>query len=383
MFYFLLQLIIPTLAKKPPLHMFSYTSVRAALALFAAFFLCLIFGPFCMRKLQALKMGQQVRNFKTSETQQFNIHQNKAGTTTMGGILIIGSTLLSVILFCDPASTYVWLVVGVMLIMGATGFLDDYRKVAQKNHKGISPRTKLAVQILVGVAVGVYLVMDGPQTTYSLGIGTAAKAIKGDTHLLIPFFKNLYPDLGIFFILWAALILCATSNAVNLTDGLDGLAIGTTIIVCLPYIVIAYLVSRYDLSHSLLVPHVPQARELVVFLAALLGAGLGFLWFNAHPAQVFMGDTGSLSLGGVIGTVAVLCKHELLLILIGGIFVVEALSVVIQVVNYKWTGKRFFLMSPLHNHFVKKGTNEAKIIARFLIIATLLALVGLSTLKVR
>jgi phospho-N-acetylmuramoyl-pentapeptide-transferase len=377
MFYFVLKSLFPVLVRHSPLHLFSYTTVRAACALFFAFGFSLVFGPACLRWLASLRMGQQVRNFRTSETQQFNIHPEKAGTTTMGGILIVAATLSSVILFCDPASSYVWAVAAVMLVTGALGFVDDLLKVRRKNHKGVSAIHKLAVQIAVGVGLGAFLVWTGPYTTY------AHKTITSNTHLLIPFFKNLYPDLGLFFIAWVAFVLCATSNAVNLTDGLDGLAIGATIVVCLPYMVIAYLVSRFDYAGFLLVPHVPQARELAVFLAALLGAGMGFLWFNAHPAQVFMGDTGSLSLGAVVGSIAILCKHEMLLVLIGGIFVIEALSVVVQVAYFKRTGKRFFLMSPLHNHFLKKGMKEQKIIARFLIIAVLLALVGLSSLKLR
>jgi phospho-N-acetylmuramoyl-pentapeptide-transferase len=209
------------------------------------------------------------------------------------------------------------------------------------------------------------------------------KVVRGDTYLLVPFFKNAYPYLGFLFIFWVAVVLTATSNAVNLTDGLDGLAIGNVITVSLPYLMIAYLVSRFDYASYLYVPHVPQAGELSVFMAAMLGSALGFLWFNAHPAEVFMGDTGSLSLGAAIGAVAVLTKHEILLMLIGGIFVIEALSVVLQIASYRLRGKRILLMSPLHNHFVKKGVNEAKIISRFLIFATILAMAGLSTLKLR
>ena len=379
MFYFCLKLLFPDLAANPPLQLFNYTTVRAACALFFAFAFSLVFGPACIRMLRSLNLGQQVRNFKTQETQQFNIHQEKAGTPTFGGLLIISATLASVILFCDPGSLYVWLVVFVMLTTGALGVMDDYLKVSRKNHKGAPGKIKILVQVSVGLVVGAVLVFANPDTVY------AYKSLPpSNTHLLIPFFKDLYPDLGIFFIFWVAFVICATSNAVNLTDGLDGLAIGTTVIVCLPYAVITYLASRFDYSNFLLIPHVPQARELAVFLAAITGAGLGFLWFNANPAQLFMGDTGSLSLGGVIGAIAILTKHELLLVLIGAIFVVEALSVMIQVRYYKWTGgKRFFLMSPLHNHYVKKGMKEQKIIARFMIIAILLALVGLSTLKIR
>jgi phospho-N-acetylmuramoyl-pentapeptide-transferase len=364
-----------------------YITVRAACALAFAFVMSLLIGPGCVRRLAQLKFGQQVRNFKTEETKQFNIHQHKAGTPTMGGLIIIFSTLAAVVLFCSPLSTYVWIVVGVMLGTGALGFMDDYLKIVKRNHKGVSARGKLVVQIVIGLAVGWVLWVDGASTTYVIrttvdGIATT-NVVRGNAHLLVPFFKEVYPYLGFFIVLWAALVLTATSNAVNLTDGLDGLAIGTTITVALPYLVITYLVSRVDYSGYLYVPHVPQAGELGVLLAALLGASLGFLWFNAHPAEIFMGDTGSLALGGVIGTIALLCKHEILLVFIGGIFVIEEISVAIQVAVYKWKGKRVFLMSPLHNHFVKLGMPESKIIARFLIVSLLLALAGLSTMKLR
>lgn len=381
MFFELLKYWFPEAVTRAPLQVFGYTSVRAAGALALALILSLIFGPFCIRRLTQLKLGQQVRRFETEETKQFNIHQHKAGTPTMGGVLIIFATLVSALVFCVPSNPYVWAVMGIMVGAGILGFADDYYKVARKNHKGVSGKTKLAVQAALGLALGVYLTFSGSHTFYTLFPGGAK--ISGDTCLVVPFLKHLYPCLGIFFILWTAFVITATSNAVNLTDGLDGLAIGSTIIVVLPYLAIAYLVSRFDFANYLYVPHVPAAGELSVFLAALFGASLGFLWFNAHPAQVFMGDTGSLSLGAVIGSIAVLTKHELLLVLVGGVFVVEALSVMVQVSGYKWTGKRVLRMSPLHNHFVKLGMNEAKIIARFAIVSILLALAGLSTLKLR
>jgi phospho-N-acetylmuramoyl-pentapeptide-transferase len=364
-----------------------YITVRAACALAFAFIMSLLTGPACVRRLTVLKFGQQVRQFQTKETQQFNIHQHKAGTPTMGGLIIILSTLTSVILFCAPTSVYVWVVVLVMLGTGALGFADDYLKIVRRNHKGVSPWGKLAVQILIGAALGYFLWVNGARTSYVMRnaapAGVVSRIIPGNAHLLVPFFKNAYPYLGLALVFWAALVLTAASNAVNLTDGLDGLAIGATITVALPYLVITYLVSRMDYSGYLYLPHVPQAGELSVVLSALLGAAMGFLWFNAHPAEIFMGDTGSLSLGAVIGTIALLCKHEILLILIGGIFVIEALSVVLQVGSYKWRGKRILLMSPLHNHFVKLGMHESKIIARFLIVSMILALAGLSTLKLR
>ncbi|MBN1866429.1 phospho-N-acetylmuramoyl-pentapeptide-transferase [Candidatus Sumerlaeota bacterium] len=375
--YTLIQSWSRALADDTVLRVLSYITVRSACALFVSFLVSLLVGPACIRWLERLKLGQQVRQFKTADTQQFNIHQHKAGTPTMGGLLIIVATLVSVLLFCRLTNSYVWVVTVVMLAGGALGFADDYLKISRKDHKGVLARKKLVVQIVLGLAVGLFLYRSGAHTYY------AYKGIRGDTHLLIPFFKDLYPALGIFFVFWVALAITATSNAVNLTDGLDGLAIGTTAFVSLPYLAIAYIASHFRFSGYLYVPHVPQTGELCVFLAALLGASMGFLWFNAHPAQVFMGDTGSLSLGAVLGTIAVLCKQELLLVLIGGIFVVEALSVMIQVGSYKWRGKRVLLMSPLHNHYVKLGMDEAKIIARFLIVAALLAIFGVSTLKLR
>ena len=377
MFYKILEMLFPLLAHRSPLQVFGYTSVRSAIALMTAFVFSLVLGPMVIRRLQRLNWGQQVREFKTEGTQQFNIHQHKHGTPTMGGLMIIAATLLSVILFCDPTNSYVWVVSFIMLGAGGLGLMDDYLKVVRKNHKGVSARGKLVVQVSLGALLGAFMIWGGDATVYQ------QMGISGADHLLVPVFKNIYPALGLLMIPWAALVLTGTSNAVNLTDGLDGLAIGCVFVVSIPYMLIAYLVSRYDYSAYLFLPHVPEAGELVVFLSALLGASMGFLWYNAHPAEVFMGDTGSLALGAVIGAIALLCKHELLLVLIGGIFVVEALSVVLQVGVFKLRGKRVLLMSPLHNHFVKMGIDEEKIIARFLIIATLLALAGLSTLKIR
>jgi phospho-N-acetylmuramoyl-pentapeptide-transferase len=377
MFYGLLHHFFPHLATHSLLKVFAYTSVRAACALVMAFVLSLILGPKAIRRLTELRFGQQVRNFTTADTAQFNIHQHKAGTPTMGGLLIVGTTLISVLLFCSLRNSYVWITIGMMLGTAALGFADDMLKIQCKNHKGVSGKTKLLVQTLLGLGVGLFLYVGHSHTNY------AYLGVQSDTHLLVPFFKNLYPALGFLIVPWAVLVVASASNAVNLTDGLDGLAIGTTIIVGLPYLALAYIVSRYDYSAYLIVPHVPQAGDLGVFLSAIVGAGMGFMWFNAHPAEVFMGDTGSLSLGAVIGTIALLCKQELLLVLMGGVFVIEALSVMLQVGFYKWRGRRILLMSPLHNHFVRKGVDESKIIARFMIVSTLLALVGLSTLKLR
>lgn len=383
MLHRLLQTFWPHLMEETPLRLFDRVTVRAAMAFALAFLLSLVFGPWVIRRLRVLKMGQQVRQFKTADTQQFNIHQHKVGTPTMGGILVVGATCVAAVTFCDPFNSYFWVVLVVMLATAALGFADDFQKIARKNHKGVSARTKLVVQMIVGLALGAFLYFSPSHTSYRLEMLGNDIILEDDAYLLVPFFKTVYPYLGLWMLLWAALVIAGTSNAVNLTDGLDGLAIGNTITVCLPYVAITYIVSRIDFSAYLFVPHVPEAGDLSVFLMALLGASFGFLWFNAHPAEVFMGDTGSLSIGAVIGAVALLSKHEILLLLVGGIFVAEALSVMVQVYGFRRTGKRILLMSPLHNHYVKKGMDESKIIARFLIVATLLSLVGLSTLKLR
>ena len=385
MFYELLKMIFGDAAVNPPLRVFSYITVRIACALVFSFTLSLILGPGLIQRLRALKVGQPVREFKKKENQQFNIHQHKSGTPTMGGIMIVISTVSAALLFCSPYSTYVWMTLFVFVGAGALGFWDDYLKVTKKNNKGVSGKQKIVVQVILGAVLGLLMYFsDDSNTTYTLGTGAAKATCRGADYLLFPFIKTFYLPLGILIVLWAAFVITATSNAVNLTDGLDGLAIGTFITVILPYLVIAYISSNSMYAKYLYVPHVPQAGELAVFLAALFGASLGFLWFNAHPAQVFMGDTGSLSLGAGLGTIALLCKQELVMVIIGGVFVVEALSVMIQVGYFKMTGgKRFFLMSPLHNHFVKKNIPESRIIMRFLIMSTLLALAGLITLKLR
>jgi phospho-N-acetylmuramoyl-pentapeptide-transferase len=385
MLYELLKLISWDLAMHSPLQVLDYVTVRIVCALVFAFVLSLLLGPGLIQRLRALKVGQPVREFKKLENQQFNIHQYKSGTPTMGGILIVISTVSAALLFCRPYSSYMWMVMLVFVGAGALGFWDDYLKVTKKNNKGVSGKQKILVQVILGALLGAFMYFsDDGDTTYTLGTGLVKTTYRGADYLLIPFIKTFYLPLGYFAILWAAFVITAASNAVNLTDGLDGLAIGTSITVIMPYLVIAYVSSNFLYAKYLYVPYVPQARELAVFLAALFGASLGFLWFNAHPAQVFMGDTGSLALGAGLGAIALLCKQEVVLVIIGGIFVMEAMSVMIQVGYFKLThGKRFFLMSPLHNHFVKKNMHESRIIMRFLIISSLLALAGLITLKLR
>jgi phospho-N-acetylmuramoyl-pentapeptide-transferase len=360
------------------LRVFGYISVRSALALSLAFGVSLIAGPRTIEWLRGLGVGQRVRRIlKEGAPDLFEMHEAKEGTPTMGGILINGSLLLSVILFARWDNRLVWFAIFVIFGFGLIGFLDDYLKIAKRDHHGLSARVKLYGQILIGFFLGLYMLK------VDLGIQYAPTGAFGSWFLTVPFFKYLYPSLGFLFVPFVILVVTATSNAVNLTDGLDGLASGCGVICTLAFTAVAYLVSRKDIADYLLVPYVPGAGELTVVLSALIGAMLGFLWFNAHPASVFMGDIGSLTIGGLLGTVAILIRQEILLVIVGGIFVVEALSVIIQVGSYKIRGKRVFLMSPLHHHFEKLGWDESRIVARFWIVAALLAMFGLSTLKLR
>ncbi len=360
------------------LRVLKYITFRSAMALILAFVLSLVLGPIIIRKLASLRAGQQIRKIQKPDAPDLYVmHQTKAGTPTMGGLLIIASLLVPVLLFCSLQNKLIWILIIMTLGFGTVGFLDDWLKIKRQNAKGLRARIKLTCQLGLGLGLGIYLYHA------ELGIFYPYKAIEGNTFLCIPFLKDLYPDLGLLFIPFVMLVITATSNAVNLTDGLDGLAIGITTICALSYGVITYLVGRPDFARYLLVPFIPNGGEITVFLGGVVGAGMGFLWFNAHPAQIFMGDTGSLTLGGLLGTTALLAKQEFLLLVIGGIFVLEALSVIIQVISYKCTGKRVFLMSPLHHHYERMGLAESKIIARFWIISALLALFGLSILKLR
>jgi phospho-N-acetylmuramoyl-pentapeptide-transferase len=295
-------------------------------------------------------------------------HHKKAGTPTMGGTLIILSVALSTFLWADLSNNYVWIVLLVLLGFGAIGFADDYLMQVKKRSKGLTGKGKLILQTMIALLTG-YLVILNPNFT---------------TEVPVPFFKQLAPDLGWLYVLFAALVIVGASNAVNLTDGLDGLAIGPVIIASVTYMIFAYVAGHSKIAEYLQINYVAGSGEIAVFCGALAGAGLGFLWFNAYPAQVFMGDVGSLSLGGSLGTVAVITKHEILLVLVGGLFVIEALSVIFQVGFFKMTkGKRIFRMAPLHHHFELKGWPEPKVIVRFWIIAIALALISMSTLKLR
>jgi len=494
MLYYLALLLRPHVGA---LNAFTYHTVRAGGAALTGFALCLLVGPRLIEGLRALKVGQYIKTEHVADLHA--LHKDKAGTPTMGGTLIILSTVLSLALWGSWTNRLLWVAVGVLCMMGAVGFLDDYIKLRRKHNSGLSARAKLAGQILTGGLLGLYLVFNpitmGPshlhrgdvldwtglvatlraqedleapspaqriwqrmdpalrQHLRALPLETPLEAVEkvrvledlsrilrqpdlydpalwertsinGEvaallerglpgltaretgrlnrmlleaalpeavaksprrlhTQVEVPGFKNLLIPLGPFYILFVILILVATSNAVNLTDGLDGLAAGASVVSLLTYTGIAYVVSRSDWSAYLYLIYVPEASELTVFGAALLGTGLGFLWFNAHPAEVFMGDTGSLALGGVLGAMAILTKQELLLPVVAGLFVLEAMSVVIQVASFKLTGRRVFRMAPLHHHFELLGWNETQVTVRFWIIAILFALMSLGALKLR
>jgi len=361
------------------LLVFQYVTVRAMFALGVAFIVSVIWGNRVIAWLRALKCGQQVRDDRGGDAISLKeMHAGKQGTPTMGGLLMLGSLLVAVLLFGDLREPVLLLALAMAVGFASIGFVDDYRKVMRCNSKGLSARGKLMAQGGLGLVFGavcLYLLHD--VTSYSHADRT------GTDLLVMPFFKEAVIALGIVYIPFAIFILTATSNAVNLTDGLDGLATGVTITATICFGIVAYLAGRVDASAYLMIPHVRGGGELGVLLAALLGGCFGFLWFNGYPAQVFMGDTGSMMIGGLLGSVALLLKQEFLLLIVGGIFVIEALSVIIQVTSYKLRQKRVFLMSPLHHHFERLGVAESHIIVRFWIVSALLAVAGLSTLKFR
>lgn len=343
------------------LNVFRYQSFRIIYAAVTAFLIAFVLAPSVIRKLQEIKLGQQIRDDGPKR------HLAKSGTPTMGGILIIFAVTLSTLLWADISRPIIWLVLGATLGFFAIGFADDYLKFVKAQSKGLTPRQKFTAQVCVALAVALVLYfLPG----YS-------------TKLSVPFFKSFTPDLGWFYVAFAVLVIVGSSNAVNLTDGLDGLAVGPIMIAALAYTVVAYVTGHRLMSEYLLIPHIEGAGELAVFTAAILGSSLGFLWFNTYPASVFMGDVGSLPLGAALGTVAVISKHELLLLMVGGVFVIEAVSVIFQVLSFKARGKRIFLMAPIHHHFEMKGWEEPKVVVRLWIIAILLALLSLSTLKLR
>ena len=352
------------------LNVFSYITFRAICAGITAFLISVIFGNFVIRKLISLKFGQPIRT--AAEVHKlYELHGSKKGTPTMGGILLIGSIVISTLLWAKPENPFVWLVLFSAVFLGGIGFYDDWLKVTKKSSDGISSRLKFVLQcLLAGI--------------FTLFFLTNPKLSATAQQLFIPFFKEpLLLGMGVLTFIFYLLVIVGTSNAVNLTDGLDGLATGCTATVAATYAVLVYVAGNIKTATYLQVPFVPYAGELAVLCVALLGACLGFLWWNAHPARVFMGDTGSLAIGGMLGAVAICCKQELLLVIVGGVFVMEAMSVILQVASFKTTGRRIFKMSPIHHHFELSGWKENTVIVRFWILSVLFALLGLATLKLR
>jgi phospho-N-acetylmuramoyl-pentapeptide-transferase len=362
-----------------PLNVFRYITVRTVYASLTAMFLALVFGPWLIRRLRDLQIGQYIREEGPQQ------HKKKAGTPTMGGVLIVLSTAVPVLLWADLTNAFVLMALFALIGFSAIGFIDDYAKVAKKQNLGLTGKRKFLLQVLVSVVVGVGLLELSTHSAYS-------------TQWMVPFVKKFHPDLVIHslmssdhlwplafvpFLFFVTIVITGSSNAVNLTDGLDGLAIGCTVIAAGALTVLTYVSSNARWSSYLDIQFIPRVGELTVFCGALVGASLGFLWYNAHPAEVFMGDVGSLSLGGTLGVIAVIIKQEILLFFIGGIFVIEALSVILQVGSFKLRGKRIFRMAPVHHHFELLGWSESKVIVRFWIMALVFALFALTTLKLR
>jgi phospho-N-acetylmuramoyl-pentapeptide-transferase len=357
----LYHLLYPLAGNVKLFNIFKYLTFRTIYAMITALLVCFVLGPWVIRMLERLQARQVIR------TDGPESHLQKQGTPTMGGVMILAAIVIPTLLWADLSNQYIWTVLFITVGYGLVGFVDDYKKVVEKNPKGLSPRQKMFWQFLLAGAVGTFLFLKP-------GF---------NSQLFVPFFKNFHPDLWFWYIPFVALVIVGASNAVNLTDGLDGLAIGPVAINAATYMLFSYVAGHATLSAYLQVPRVAGAGELAVLCGAMVGAGLGFLWYNSYPAEVFMGDVGSLSLGGTLGTIAVITKQEILLVIVGGIFVIEALSVIFQVGSYKYRGKRIFRMAPIHHHFELKGVAEPKIIVRFWIITIILALVAISTLKMR
>ena len=377
MLYFLLYQVLQRYFS--PLNVFRYITVRTVYASLTAMFLALVFGPWLIRRLRELQIGQYIREEGPQE------HKKKAGTPTMGGVLIVLSTAVPVLLWADLRNAFVLVALFALLAFAAIGFIDDYAKVSKQQNLGLTAKRKFSLQILISLIVGASLLILATYSAYS-------------TQLVLPFFKRMHPDLVIHslinskhfwpfafipFLVFVAVVIAGASNAVNLTDGLDGLAIGCTVIAAGALTVLTYVSSNYRWASYLEIQYIPRVGELTVFCGALVGASLGFLWYNAHPAEVFMGDVGSLSLGGTLGVIAVIIKQEVLLFFVGGVFVIEALSVILQVGSFKLRGKRIFRMAPIHHHFELLGWSESKVIVRFWIAALVFALFALTTLKLR
>ena len=345
-------------------NVFNYLTLRAVLATLTSLTISFLVGPYVIRKLAAMKIGQAVRNDGPQS------HLVKAGTPTMGGALILVSITISTLLWGDLENRYVWVVLLTTLGFGGVGWVDDYRKVVHRNPKGLSAKSKYLWQSLIGLGAALFIAYSAQ--------------LPAQTELIVPFFKQVAIPLGtVGFVTLTYFVIVGSSNAVNLTDGLDGLAILPTVMVASALAVFAYVAGNAVFSKYLGVPHIPGAGEVAVVCAAIAGAGLAFLWFNAYPAEVFMGDVGALALGAALGVVAVIVRQEIVLFIMGGVFVVETLSVVIQVASFKLTGKRVFRMAPLHHHFELKGWKETQVVVRFWIITMMLVLIGLSTLKIR
>jgi phospho-N-acetylmuramoyl-pentapeptide-transferase len=377
MLYYLLYQVLQRYFS--PLNVFRYITVRTVYASLTAMFLAFVFGPWLIRKLRELQIGQFIRE----EGPQ--AHQKKAGTPTMGGVLIVLSTLVPTLLWADLTNGFVLLAIFSLLAFATIGFIDDYAKVSKQRNLGLTSKKKFSLQILISFVIGIGLLALATRSAYS-------------TELVFPFLKRVHPDLVIHsllsyphlwplafvpFLIFVSIVIAGASNAVNLTDGLDGLAIGCTVIAAGALTVLTYVSSNYRWATYLEIGYIPRVAELTIFCGALVGASLGFLWYNAHPAEVFMGDVGSLSLGGTLGVIAVVIKQEILLFFVGGIFVIEALSVILQVGSFKLRGKRIFRMAPIHHHFELIGWSESKVIVRFWIIALIFALFALTTLKLR
>jgi phospho-N-acetylmuramoyl-pentapeptide-transferase len=345
-------------------NVFQYITLRGVLAALTALIISFIVGPWMIRKLTELKVGQPVRDDGPQT------HLVKAGTPTMGGALILASVIITTLLWADLTNRYVWISLLTLVGFGAIGWVDDWRKVVEKNPRGLASRWKYFWQSVIAAAIAAWLAWSAD--------------LPAQTELIVPFFKNIVMPLGaVGFVVLAYFVIVGTSNAVNLTDGADGLAILPTVMVAGALAIFAYVAGHAVFSKYLGLPHIPGAGELVIFCAALVGAGLAFLWFNAYPAEVFMGDVGALALGAGLGVVAVIVRQEIVLFIMGGVFVAEAISVMLQVGSYKLRGKRVFLMAPIHHHFEKKGWKETQVVVRFWIISMMLVLIGLASLKLR
>jgi len=360
----LYHLLYPLHGSLSFLNVTRYITFRTAAASITALAISLLLGPWMIRKLREFQVGQVIRQDGPAT------HTKKAGTPTMGGLLILTGALVPTLLWADLTNVYIWIAVLATAAFGLVGFLDDYLKVVRHSHHGLWPRYKLGGQVLVAALVGVSLLVLADHNLYS-------------TRLIFPFFKRLIPDLGWLYVPFAVVVLVGASNAVNLTDGLDGLAISCFAVAAAAFTALAYVTGHRVFADYLLIVRFPPAGELTVFCGSLVGASLGFLWYNSYPAEIFMGDVGSLGLGGALGTVAILIKQEILLLIVGGVFVIEALSVIIQVGSFKLRGQRVFRMAPLHHHFELIGWSEPKVITRFVIVAILFALFSLTTLKLR